>query len=328
MIAGTLHSLLACRGADIIVVADNCTDKTAMIAAQLGVRVIERQDPASRGKPYALKYALDIVMPEGYPYFAFVDADTDVDPSFAEVIIAEFNAGADGIQVRYLQRKEHISLRQRLMAIAFNAYNTIRPSGRAYWGLSCGILGNGFALSRHTLEAVPFCVDSIVEDLAYHIEMVRAGLKMRYTEKTTVWTHVPASAKGAVTQRSRWMGGRLRMVVKKGPSLLKEVFQGRFRLIEPLLDLLSPPLAFYAVLLIGLFLIPSANAQKVSLTGAAALVFYMLTALAQQKGGWRDWAAMALAPLYILWALAMIPKIIVNCSHAVWERTERNKEGT
>ena len=41
----------------IFVVADNCIDNTAKIAAALGANVIIRFNPVERGKRYALEYA-------------------------------------------------------------------------------------------------------------------------------------------------------------------------------------------------------------------------------------------------------------------------------
>ena len=43
----------------VIVIADNCGDATASIAAQAGARVFERADPERRGKGYALAYAFE-----------------------------------------------------------------------------------------------------------------------------------------------------------------------------------------------------------------------------------------------------------------------------
>ena len=41
----------------VIVIADNCTDDTALVARSAGATVIERQDLVRRGKGYALEFA-------------------------------------------------------------------------------------------------------------------------------------------------------------------------------------------------------------------------------------------------------------------------------
>ncbi|HXM34723.1 MAG TPA: glycosyltransferase, partial [Pyrinomonadaceae bacterium] len=45
-------------GDRLLVVADNCTDDTAAIAAARGAEVIERNDPSRRGKGYALDFGV------------------------------------------------------------------------------------------------------------------------------------------------------------------------------------------------------------------------------------------------------------------------------
>ena len=41
----------------VLVVADNCTDTTAVLARGAGAEVLERHDPTLRGKGYALAFA-------------------------------------------------------------------------------------------------------------------------------------------------------------------------------------------------------------------------------------------------------------------------------
>ncbi len=43
---------------DIFVIADNCTDKTAQIARDMGVYACERHNPNLRGKGYAIEWML------------------------------------------------------------------------------------------------------------------------------------------------------------------------------------------------------------------------------------------------------------------------------
>ena len=46
----------------ILVVADNCTDHTASVAARAGASVLERVDPTRRGKGWALQFAIDTLL--------------------------------------------------------------------------------------------------------------------------------------------------------------------------------------------------------------------------------------------------------------------------
>ncbi|MFH1566999.1 MAG: glycosyltransferase family 2 protein, partial [Gemmatimonadota bacterium] len=251
-IAACVESLHQCAGASecpVVVVADNCTDDTAGRAAAAGARVLVRRDPTRRGKAHALDHAFQALMGEGYEAFAVVDADTTAEPNLLAELRTHLAAGADAVQARYGVRNPEGSVRTRLLRVALMAFNVLRPRGRARLGFSAGILGNGFALSRGTLEAVPYRTASVTEDLQYHIDLVLAGRRVDFADRTSVWGDMPATGSGVSIQRSRWEGGRLRAALDNAPRLAGAVLRGRWRAGEALLDLLLPPLAFHTILL-------------------------------------------------------------------------------
>ena len=59
----------------LIVIADNCTDNTALIAQQYGAIVIERNNPDQRGKGYALDYGLSFLESDPPDVVIIIDAD-------------------------------------------------------------------------------------------------------------------------------------------------------------------------------------------------------------------------------------------------------------
>ncbi len=122
------------------------------------------------------------------------------------------------------------------MNVAFMAFNVLRARGRERMGLSVGIFGNGFGLTKSTLEAVPYDSHSLVEDLDYHLQLVQAGRKIVFAEGTHVRGEMPAGGRGASTQRARWEGGRLRTAIQNLPGLLAGVVAGKLRLLEPSLE--------------------------------------------------------------------------------------------
>ena len=175
-----VRSISACLVPDavetqIVVVADNCTDATADFARASGARVLVRSDPERRAKGFALQFAFPILLDEGFDAVLVVDADSIVDSNFLQESVRLFRAGADGVQARYLVLNSDASPRTRLMNVAFMAFNVLRARGRERLRLSVGISGNGFGLSRATLEAVPYQTHSLVEDLDYHLRLVEAG---------------------------------------------------------------------------------------------------------------------------------------------------------
>ena len=309
---------------DVVVIADNCDDLTSARARRAGARVIERDDPKRRGKGYALQDAFERLLLEGYNGFVVVDADSIADTNLISELVGLIDKGADGAQARYCVLNVDAGPRTQLMNVALMAFNVLRPRGRQRWGLSAGIFGNGFALTRATVQAVPYDVHSVVEDLEYHLRLVRSGRKIAFANRTTVRADVPAAGRGARTQRSRWEGGRLRIAMENVPGLVSDALSGNLRLIEPLLDLLLPPLGFHVLSLAMIAAIPLAAARMYALCAIGLVAFHVGAAVVVGGGSRRDFAALFASPFYVLWKLAAVPGIIRSTGrNADWVRTER-----
>lgn len=308
----------------IVVVADNCADATAQLARAANARVLVRSDAVRRGKGFALKYAFQILLDEGFDAVFIVDADSVVDTNLLQEVVRLFRAGADGVQVRYLVINPEDSLRTRLMSVAFMAFNVLRARGRERIGLSVGIFGNGFGLSKATLEAVPYDAHSIVEDLEYHLQLIQAGRKIVFADRTRVRGDMPIGGQSASTQRARWEGGRLRIAIQNLPRLLGGVVSGKLRLLEPSLELLLLPLAFHVTLLGLIALIPVALARIYALSALGLVALHVVVAVLIGGGGWRDFAALLSTPFYVVWKIAALPKILRSARSATpWIRTDR-----
>lgn len=327
-----VKSLLACDASPydvtVFVIADNCTDSTAAQAAQAGARVLIRTDETYRGKGYALDFAFRQLTPD-YDYFIVIDADSTVTLNLVSDFSKAISEGAAALQCRYKVRNAQDSARTRWMNIALMAFNVLRPRGRDRLGVSAGVLGNGFALTRATLEKVPYAATSVVEDLEYHLRLVQAGIKVRFVDSVTVYGEMPAGGKAAATQRSRWEGGRLHMLLHSAPGLIGQVLRGRVRLLEPLMELLLLPLAFHVSLLLVALISPLGMVRLYAALGLSVVLTHLLAAIAVGGGSWSDLTALLSAPFYVAWKLRVIPQLILNSrKNAAWVRTARvQKEG-
>jgi len=329
-IADCVRSLLSCDAPEgswrVHVVADNCTDDTAAAAREAGAEVLERVDPERRGKGYALDFAFGELMARDASFDAFVvvDADSSVDAGFARSIEAALAGGAEAIQARYTAKGPAETIRARLQDLALTAFNVVRPRARERFGLSVGIGGNGFALRREVLEAHPYVARSIVEDLEYHLALVRGGVRVCFLEHARVEGDMPQGTKAAAGQRTRWEGGRFRMIREHAPGLALEVLRGRLRLLEPLLELLLLPLAFHASLLAVTLAVPATFARAYAAAGLGVLALHVAVALVAARARPADVAALAAAPFYLLWKLRLLPRLLAGASRRTsWVRTER-----
>lgn len=332
-IARTVANLLAQAAGEpgvirVFVIADNCTDKTASCALQAGAAVLVRQDDERRGKGFALDFAFAQLSEHCFDGYLIVDADTVAQPGLYRSVRARLAAGAAAVQCRYTVANPGDSVRTQLMEIALQAFNVLRPSGRARWGLSAGILGNGFALSRRALAAVPYSASSVVEDLEYHLRLVEAGLVVQFAGEAAVLGEMPTGGPGARTQRARWDGGRFRMIVEWSPRLLRGISRGAFRLIEPLLDLWLLPLAFHLVFLTAAAGLGTGFARGLAVQGLFLVVVHVSYAVRLTGHLWPSLRALLTVPFYVIWKLSLLSVLLQTARrNAAWVRTARNREG-
>lgn len=314
--------------ADVVVVADNCSDATAAIARAAGIRVLERCDPARRGKGYALDHAFTALAPENHAGYIVIDADSIASPGLLAGIRRHFGAGALALQARYTALNDDAAPRTRLAAIALAAFNVLRPRGRDRLGLSAGILGNGFALRREVLQRVPYTASSVVEDLEYHLGLVAAGIRVAFADDCEVRGEMPTGEQGSRAQRARWEGGRLRMLAEHGPALAGAVLRGRWRFLEPLADLLLPPLAYHVMLLLAALALLAPLASPLAVVAGASLgIVAVHTLLAMRAAGlpWSRLWSLARVPLYLLWKLRMLATTFAGAARgSAWIRTDRS----
>jgi hypothetical protein len=98
-------------------------------------------------------------------------------------------------------------------------------------------------------------------------------------------------------------------------------------LIEPLFELLLLPLAFHVVLLLAALAVPWEPARAWALIGLFVVATHVLAGIAVGGGGWRDVLALATAPAYVAWKIALAPAIArASRRSTVWVRTERREE--
>jgi cellulose synthase/poly-beta-1,6-N-acetylglucosamine synthase-like glycosyltransferase len=313
---------------EIVVVADNCTDDTAERARVAGARVLVREDAVLRGKGYALRTAFDRLQAEGFGAFLVVDADSVLSSNLVSETRSRLSAGAAAVQCRYRVANYEASLRTRLMDVAFLAFNVLRPKGRAGWGMSAGILGNGFGLRGDTLTKVPYNAASIVEDLEYHLRLVAAGERVEFISDATVFGEIPTGGEAARVQRSRWEGGRLRMAREWIPRLTAGVARGQWRLIEPLLDLLTFPLA-YQVLLLALLTVLPAPFRAYAEGALAVVALHVVFATFLGGHPLKSALALAAAPFYVVWKVTTLDAVFsASRRGARWIRTGRENEAS
>jgi len=326
LIARTVESVLASDSAtEVFVVAHNCTDETAAEAAAAGATVLELNDPKQRGKGTALRHGFAAALASGADALMVIDADSVASAGLIAATRTALEAGAEATQCRYeLDLEGASSPMARLRSIAFLGMNVLRARGRAGLGFSTGVFGNGFAVTAGTLARVPFDVDGLTEDVEYHTRLAEAGVRVHWVGDGAVHAGLAAPGQAQAAQEARWEGGRLSVASRCTPRLTRAIFKGNWRAMETLADVWSLPLSRVLVALVLGFALPCHWLHFYTAAGAAIVLCYVLEAALMGAEPWRNLAALAAAPTYILWKAAITPLVVRQSrSGAAWVRTSR-----
>ncbi|HSM94348.1 MAG TPA: glycosyltransferase family 2 protein [Anaeromyxobacteraceae bacterium] len=336
-IAATVRSLLATAYPAtlrrVVVVADNCTDRTAVRAAAAGAEVLVRSDPLRRGKGYALAFAFERILATRWTdAVAVVDADCQASPNLLDAFAARLDAGAMAVQAANRVGNPHDSWRAALMAIAFTLVNVVRARGRERLGVSAGLHGTGMCFAANVLRRVPHAAFSLVEDLEYGLRLGLAGHRVHFAAEAWVSGDAPSTRAGGASQRRRWEDGRRQVARAQARTLLRRALETRDPILVDLwLDLVVPPLArlgLAAVLGGALSVILSAVAGR-ALTAVwpwglsvAALGVHVGAGWGLSGTGLGGLAALLHAPAYLAWKLRLA---LTRTGHppGTWVRTER-----
>jgi hypothetical protein len=319
----------------IIVIADNCGDRTASVAAAAGAEVWERSDPERRGKGFALAWALERLLALDDPFdgVVFVDADCTISPNLLTAIDARLRAGARALQVDYVAGNPQASSAAALRFAAFAVGDTVRFLGKERLGLSCGLVGTGMAFSRDLLERNPWTATGLVEDGEFHMRLVLAGERVEFVPEAQVSQAVPTSLKASSSQQARWEMGKLQLIRRWSGRL---VFAGLAKR-DPLrlhagLECLVPPQSVIAIgnlgsALAGL-LLGSRRLLVLSLFTAAAQGTFVLAGLRLVRAPAYVYRALFTAPALVANKLGLYGRLLSGRGPTAWVRTEREPAQT
>jgi len=320
----------------VVVIADNCSDRTAEIGRLCGATVLERSDATQIGKGYALEWALKQNLPE-YDAVVILDADTKVAPNLLQAFAVGLQNNEQAMQVRYEVLNADESWRTKLMACALALAHIVKPLGREKLRLSDGLKGNGMCFARSLVEQIPWSGASITEDIEYTLRLCRAGHRVAFLPNTAVWAQMPTTGAQAASQRKRWEGGRYRLMTQTAPSLMREGLKRRNRiLIDRALEIVIPPFAEMFALPVLFLTLCASMAWGLHWQSARFLTFFWLLILLGQciyliGGMWAAKVPLAMAsvllraPFYIVWKFGLYAVMAVTRSAGGWKRTERRE---
>jgi cellulose synthase/poly-beta-1,6-N-acetylglucosamine synthase-like glycosyltransferase len=333
-LAATLRSI-RCQlriGDRLVVVADNCTDRTAAVAAAGFAEVVVRNDPAAPGKGHALDAGIRYLEDTPPEVVVFVDADCQLGHGSLDALAGTAQATGRPAQGCYLILAAAGARRDLPVAeFAQVVKNRVRPRGLDALGLPCQLAGSGMAFPWGLISSAELASGETVEDLKLGLACAMAGHAPVYCPDATIVSTFPASRQGAAVQRGRWQQGHLRLIGTALGPLLVGMVRRDLRLVALVLDLMVPPLTL--LLLANLVLSACAVVQLSSGGSALPLVIgilnlaglsgAILTAWMTENGTLSPGRPSALLS-YLAGNLALYPRLLSRKPRR-WVRTERSE---
>lgn len=238
----------------ILVVADNCTDRTAEIARSAGAEVVERSHAQMRGKGYALDYGIQSLATMPPEVVVIIDADCIVGDGALTRLATLAVQHHRPVQALYLMHTPIGSgPLKKIAEFAWIVKNKVRPLGWFRLGWPCQLMGTGMAFEWETIRSARLATGHIVEDMKLGMDLALAGSAPLFCPDALVHSYFPTSNEGVQSQRTRWEHGHLSMIAGTvPPTFLAAVRRTSPSLFAFGLDLCVPPLALLVLLVCGL----------------------------------------------------------------------------
>jgi cellulose synthase/poly-beta-1,6-N-acetylglucosamine synthase-like glycosyltransferase len=324
------------RAADrLLVIADNCTDDTASVAAMAGAVVVVRNEPGRKGKGYALACGLRHLHEDPPDIVVVIDADCRVAGGAIDRLIAACELTRRPVQGLFLMiAHDESPINFRVAEFAWRVKNWLRPLGLQALGLSCQLMGSGMAFPWDVIRSAELANGSIVEDLKLGLDLALTGNPPVFCSLPTVTSTLPFSVEGAQTQRLRWEKGHIGMILTAAPRLMVlSIMRANVNLLALTLDLAVPPLTVLGVLTGGMLVVTSvgtllglsSTSMLISIASVAGLVVGIF--LSWLKSGHDILSLRKVMPIvfYIIAKFPVYRQMILCLSRSEWIRTDRRK---
>ena len=200
---------------DIYVIADNCTDNTAVVARRAGAIVYERFDPSKKTKGYALDWFLQQKIKEDAPYDAICifDADNIVDKNFFKAMNKKLCQGEDVVQGYRDIKNPTDNWITSVYALFYWTMHRFYHLARYNLGLSPLLNGTGFMVRFDIIkENGGWKTVTLTEDIEFSLQRILKGKRLGWATDAIVYDEQPTGFKQSWSQRSRWTVGHMQCI--------------------------------------------------------------------------------------------------------------------
>jgi cellulose synthase/poly-beta-1,6-N-acetylglucosamine synthase-like glycosyltransferase len=340
VIAPLVHNLLRLEYPkelyDVFVVADNCTDKTALVARQAGALVHRRFHDTKRGKGYALEwmFARLFKMERQYDAVVIFDADNLVKKNFLLEMNNKLCQGDKIIQCYLDSKNPFDTWVTNAFSICFWLTNRLLQLARYNTGKLSNVLGGtGMCIHMDVLKQIGWGATSLTEDLEFSVKALTHGIKTTWAHDAVVYDEKPLTFARAWYQRKRWAQGQVDVFNRYFFVLLgKAITERKLMYFDTAVHLFQPALVLIASLFMLTNVVLMCQAQYTMIlfmlmpwTGwqilSAIQYVYPVAALALDRLPWRAYLGLILYPVFIYSWIPIVFLGFLHSKEAQWSHT-------
>ena len=320
---------------DIYVVADNCQDQTAAVAAQAGALVQERFSDSGKGKGFALEWMFHrlFAMEKKYDAVCIFDADNLVHPNFLKEMNSRLCHGEKIIQGYLDTKNPEDSWVSAMFAISFWITNHIWHLAKYNIGLSCVLGGTGMCIDTEVLKRHGWGATCLTEDEEFTMKALMEGIPTTWAHDAVIYDEKPLTFKAAWNQRVRWAQGNFDVANRYIPRMLyKGIKEHNILLLDGVIDMFQP----YFLLISAFFIISSYIYEFIpfytnilydvlpmavwQVIGIGQYLF-PVAVLIKIRASWKSWLYLLSYPLFIYTWIPITAIGFFKRNQHVWSHT-------
>lgn len=325
---------------DVFVVADNCTDKTALIARDAGAIVHRRFNTEKRGKGYALEWMFHRLfkMERQYDAIAIFDADNLVKENFLSEMNGKLCQGHKIVQCYLDSKNPFDTWVTNTFSIAFWVTNRLLQLARYNTGCLSNVLGGtGMCISTDVLKEFGWGATSLTEDLEFSMKALSHGVKTTWAHDAVVYDEKPLTFMQSWYQRKRWAQGQVDVAGRYFfPLIAKAIRERKVMYLDAAIHLFQPALVMIAAFFMLVNFISALQGHYTNVfylvmpwSGwqilSAIQYLYPVAALALDRLPWRAYVGLILYPIFIYSWIPIVFLGFVNRNNKQWSHTKHTR---
>ncbi len=322
---------------NIHIVADHCSDNTAVLARQAGAFVHERSEGPRTGKGAALSWLFQRVLDDSYDAVVVFDSDTQVAPDFLRIMGARLAQGDQVIQGQHIISNPESGWFPALTWAMFLVDNRFQNLGRSNLGWSAKHMGDSICFRADVLRRIGWG-EGLTEDYQLRQRLLLEGVKIAYEPAAMGFGEAPRTWGQARAQRARWLRGTRDASQQFARRLLTEglkrrdaaLLDGALQAYLPsysTLTMISTLSLLIQVLVnwqVGPIFSPSIVGPWAAVVGT--LFVYPLIGLTLENAPLKAYLAILSGPVFILWRTWLALAVRFRGKSVVWIRTAHGEQ--